>query len=61
MDEFGFENERNVQSAVLSLRVQAEDREPGATKYPDQERQENLERKRQDVATQEMLKDVTCK
>lgn len=45
MDGFRFENERNVQSAVLSLRVQAESREPGTTKNPDQEGQENLERK----------------
>lgn len=58
MDGFRFENERNVQSAVLSLRVQAEGREPGTTKHPDQEGQENLERKRQGVAGQEMLKDV---
>lgn len=61
MDEFRFENEGNVQSAVLSLRVQAEGREPGTAKYPDQEGQENLEMKRQGVASQEMLKDVICK
>lgn len=46
MDGFRFENERNVQSAVLSLRLQAESREPGTTNYPDQEGPENLERKR---------------
>lgn len=61
MDGFGFENEGIVQSAVLSLRVQAEGREPGTTKHPDQGGQENLERKRQGVASQEMLKGVICK
>lgn len=35
MDGFRFENERDVQSAVFSLRVQAEGREPGTIKYSD--------------------------
>lgn len=46
-------NERNVQSSVLSLRVQAEGGEPDTTKYPDQEVEKELKGKMQGVTSYE--------
>lgn len=53
-------NERNVQSSVLSLRVQAEGGEPDTTKYPDQEVEKELKGKMQGVTSYETWKDITC-